>query len=390
LSRGRRDTPVAGPGEFTYVTARRRVVFAHGASRRLAEELERLGCERVLLVTTPGRLAGAPQVVDALGRVLAGIFDGARAHVPLPVLREALEQARRSDADACVALGGGSAIGVAKGIALEAGLPVVAVPTTFSGSEMTSVWGITDGDRKRTGRDPRVAARTVVYDPVLVESFRGRPGAASGMNAVAHCVEALYAVDGNPVSGLLAEEGIRILAGALSALGSGDEAAGSAAAQALLGAHLAGSALDMTSMGLHHKLCHVLGGMFALPHALVHAILLPYVTAFNAGAAPEAVGRVTRALEKALGRPAAPAEGVVAAAPRALFEFNRGIGIAATLGDLGLGDPEVGRVADAVARAAAEGAYRNPAPVTREGVHALLDAARRGDRPGPVLSPGAD
>jgi maleylacetate reductase len=198
-------------------------------------------------------------------------------------------------ADCCVAVGGGSTVGLAKAIALTSGLPILAVPTTYAGSEMTPIWGLTAGGAKQTGRDARVLPRTVIYDPELTLGLPPRVAGPSGMNALAHCVEALYAPDTSPIVQLMAEEGIRALAAALPAIRV-EPADLRARAGALYGAWLAGAALGTVSMGLHHKLCHTLGGSFGLPHAETHAVVLPYAAAYNRAAAPEAMSRAARAL----------------------------------------------------------------------------------------------
>lgn len=339
-----------------------RVVLRPGAAATVSGELSRLGAERALFVTTPGRAAMARGMAGALDRV-AGIFADARLHVPAATVDAATAEAVQIDADALVALGGGSAIGVAKAVALRTGLPILALPTTYAGSEMTSIWGTTAGDKKRTGRDDRVAPRVVVYDPLLALDLDPRTSAESGMNAIAHCVEALYAPNANPFASLIAEEGIRVMARSLRHI-LREPRDVEARTAALYAAHLAGRALDMTAMGLQHKVCHILGGMFGLPHALTHAIMLPHVVAFNAPAAPRAMAAITRALvEHAID--ASDAAG-------ALHALNQDLGIHATLGDLGLGDPEIERAAARLA----EAGVTHPRPVTFASAGRLLREAR--------------
>jgi maleylacetate reductase len=348
---------------FSYETHDVRVVFGPGALGALPDVLRRLGARHVLVVTTPGRAAERSTVTQALGDACAGVFDRAVAHVPMAVVQTALEVSSRCDADAVLAVGGGSAIGLAKAMALESAQPVIAVPTTYSGSEMTAIWGITDGGAKRTGRDRRAAPRAVLYEPALTVSLSPEVSAASGMNAIAHCVEALYAVDGNPVASLLAEAGLRTLARSLPDIVRHPTNL-AARGDALFGSHLAGRALDMTSMGLHHRLCHVLGGSFGLPHALTHAIVLPYVVAYNAPAATAAL----RVVADALGSPDAWT---------GLSALNRALGVTRTLADLGLRESDLDRAAELTT----QGAYPNPRSVTRAGVRALLAAAYAGEPP---------
>lgn len=349
---------------FLHETRELRVRFRDGAVRHLSEELERLGAARVLLVTTSRGAAEAAPLLGSLGDRWSGTYDGARVHVPREVVQAARRQVEQTAPEALLAWGGGSAVGLAKALALECDLPILAVPTTYSGSEMTSVWGVTDRGRKTTGREDRVAPRVILYDPRLTVNLPERTSAASGMNAVAHGVEALYARDASPLSSLLAREGIRRMAGALPTVVDrpGDL---SARGDALCGAHLCGWALDMASMGLHHKLCHVVGGTFDLPHALVHAVLLPYVTAFNAPAAPEGMLSVAEALG-------------ADSAPEGLLALNQRLGLPLALADLGVGRTDL----DLVVELAMRQSYPNPRPLERGGIRVLLGAAWIGDLSG--------
>jgi len=346
--------------DFVYQALPVRVAFGPGRSREVAAELDALGLRRVLVLSTPGHKDVAGEVSRALGGRSAGLHAEAAQHVPVDLARAAVAVARERGADGCVAVGGGSTIGLAKAIALETGLPIVAVPTTYAGSEMTPVWGLTEDGRKRTGRDPRVLPRAVVYDPDLTSGLPVPLSVTSGMNAMAHAVEALYAPDTSPIVGLMATECVRAMAGALprvAARPSDPEAR----SDALYAAWLGGSCLGATTMGLHHRLCHALGGTFGLPHAETHSIMLPYVLAFNAAAAPEAV----RSLGAALGTEA-PA--------RALREIGLLAGGPRSLGDLGLVPDDL----DAVAAQVAETPYANPRPAGRAEIRALLDDAWSG------------
>jgi alcohol dehydrogenase class IV len=259
-----------------------------------------------------------------------------------------------------------------KAVARRDGLPLVVVPTTYSGSEMTPVWGETSGGVKRTGHDPAVLPASVVYDPELTTSLPVATSVTSGMNAMAHAVEALYAPDASPIPSLLAEESVRALAEALPALAERPDDL-DARARALYGAWLAGSCLAVTTTGLHHKLAHVLGGSFdlphaethtvLLPHAETHTVLLPHVLTYNAPAAPEAVAALGRALHTD-----APA--------KALHALATGLGAPGSLTELGLSETDLDRAADL----AVASSYPNPRPVTRDGVRALLDTALEGVR----------
>jgi maleylacetate reductase len=345
---------------FTYVALPTRVVFGAGSAGQLATEVERLGARRVLLISTPGRAEMVKRL--SKGLALAGVFDQAVMHTPIEAVRQARELAASVRADCCVALGGGSTIGFGKAIALSSELPVVAVPTTYSGSEMTTIWGISEGGAKKTGRDPRVLPKAVIYDPELTLELPRAVSAASGMNAIAHCAEALYAHDGNPVISLMAEEGIRALAGALPPLIAqpGDLRFRT---EALYGSWLAGMTISTTSVALHHKLCHILGG-FGLPHAETHSIVLPHAVRYNQHAAPEAMARI----QNALSRPDAA---------KGLYDLETRLGLAMRLADLGMPEADIERAA----RLAVEAPYPNPRKVEYEPVLRLLRDAYEGRRP---------
>src|SRR5580698_5122285 len=225
---------------FTYDQPATRVVFGVGAFDRLADEVKRLGVSRALVLSTPEQLKDAEAAARRLGNLSVGIFDGAVMHVPIETARAARATAKELDADCCVAIGGGSTIGLGKAIALESGLPIIAIPTTYAGSEMTPIYGLTEDGVKKTGRDRKVLPKVVIYDPELTLSLPPKIAGPSGMNAIAHCVEGLYAMDGNPIFSLFAAEGIRALARSLP---RGVEAPGDlyARSDALYGAWLAGT-----------------------------------------------------------------------------------------------------------------------------------------------------
>ena len=342
--------------QFVTEWSRTRVVFGAGALERLGSELDALEFSRVLIVTTPGRASAVEAARREVGGRLAGVCDLAAMHVPVERVRLALDDVDRLSPDALVAVGGGSAIGLAKAIARERPLSIVAIPTTYAGSEMTSIWGVTDAQQKTTGRDPAVAARLVVYDPVLNLSLPASTSAASGMNAMAHAVEAIYAAYASPIAIACAREAIATLAHALPLVVSTPRDL-DARTEALRGAHAAAMALELAPMGLHHKICHVLGGL-GLPHAETHAALLPHVVAFNAPAAPEAMTRIAAALG-------------AADAAEGLRSLNRQLGLTMRLSALGLTEAS----ASAAAQTVASTSFRNPRAVTPEDVHALLTAA---------------
>ena len=345
---------------FVYSGLPSRVVFGAGAVAKLGEEVERLGAKRPLLLSTPGRAAMVAAV--AKGLRLAGVYDKVVMHTPLEAANQARKLAIELNADCCIAVGGGSTIGFGKAIALTSGLPVLAVPTTYSGSEMTTIWGISEKESKRTGRDPKVLPRTVIYDPELTLDLPPHVSAASGMNAIAHCVEALYAHDGNPIVSLMAEEGIRALSKALPIVVREPKNM-EARSEALYGAWLAGATISTTSVALHHKLCHVLGG-FGLPHAETHAIVLPHAVRYNYDAAHEAMARAERALGSA-------------PAPAAIYDLLTQLSLQTKLSDIGLKEADLERAA----RIAAEAPYPNPRKVEAGPVLALLREAYAGRRP---------
>jgi maleylacetate reductase len=284
-------------------------------------------------------------------------------HVPIETARAARETARRLQADCCVAIGGGSTIGLGKAIALESGLPIVAVPTTFAGSEMTPIYGLTEAGIKKTGRDRRVLPKTVIYDPALTLTLPARVAGPSGMNAIAHCVEGLYAPDGNPMISLFCAEGIRALARSLPLIVRQPENL-EARSDALYGAWLAGTVLGAVSIGIHHKLCHALGGTFNLPHAEVHTVVLPYAVDFNSAAAPEAMRIVAEALD-------------VKNAAQGLYDLAVKLGAPVALKDIGMPEDGIERAAEL----ATQNPYSNPRPVEYAGVLELLRKAQAGERP---------
>lgn len=349
---------------FIYSANPARVVFGAGSLAQLPREIERLGARRALVLATRGHEPAARRLAQTLGERAAGVYAGAVMHVPIEIAREARDTARRLGADCIVAIGGGSATGLAKAIALDSALPIVAIPTTYAGSEMTPIFGLTEAGVKRTGKDARVLPRTVIYDPQLTLSLPRELSVASGLNAIAHAAEGLYAEDGNPAVSLLAEEGVRALAGALPALDRDPHDIG-ARSQALYGAWLCGTVLGSVGMALHHKLCHTLGGSFELPHAEVHAVILPHAIAYNAPAIPAALARLGRALGSE--QPAA-----------ALYDLARAHRAPCSLRSLGLGENDLDRAADLAVR----NPYWNPRPLERAAIRALLQDAWEGRRPG--------
>lgn len=355
---------------FIYDIPASRVVFGSGKLANLEEEIDNLQASRVLVLCTPRQQAAAQAIADRLGRRAAGVFAQAVMHVPIETARAAREEAQRLGADCAIALGGGSTVGLGKAIALESGLSILAIPTTYAGSEMTPIYGITEAGLKKTGRDPRVLPKTVIYDPDLTLDLPAATSITSGMNAIAHAVEGLYARDRNPIIEMMAEEGIRALAKALPQINRSPHDA-AARNNALYGAWLCGTVLGNAGMALHHKLCHTLGGTFNLPHAEVHTVIIPHATAFNAGAAPQAMQRIARALG---------VEGSASAAG-ALFDLASHNGAPVALKDIGaITEADMARAADIAVQAP----YWNPRPIDagqRDHIHRLLLDAYHGRRP---------
>lgn len=350
--------------EFTFAAPASRVVFGAGALEKVPEEIERLGASRALLVASGSGRRAVETLTARLGDRCAGAFEAAVQHVPIETARAARAEAAERRADVLVAIGGGSAVGVAKAVALETGLPIVAVPTTYSGSEMTPIYGITSDGRKRTGRDARVQPRTVVYDPLLTLGLPPSVSGPSGMNGIAHAVEALYAAGANPITSLLAEEAIGTLARSLPVVVD-DPGDLEGRSDALYGACLAGYVLAIAGTAIHHRICHVLGGSYGLAHAETHAVVLPYVVAYNSAAAADAVARVGRTL----GGTSDPAG--------ALQDLGRRLRAPQSLAALGLSESSL----DEAARLSAESPPANPRPVDAASLRQLLDDAYHGRRP---------
>lgn len=340
-----------------------RVVFGVGALEQLEREIDALGAKRALVLSTPEQRASAEDIAQQLGKRAAGVFDRAVMHVPMETARAAREEARNRDADCAVAIGGGSTIGLGKAIALDSGLPILAIPTTYAGSEMTPIYGLTEAGVKKTGRDARVLPKTVIYDPRLTVTLPTKLSVTSAINAIAHAAEALYAPDANPIHSMLAEEGIRAIAQGLPRVVA-DPMNLDARSHCMYGAWLCGATLGAVGMSLHHKLCHTLGGTFNLPHAETHTIVLPHALAYNAPAAAEAMQRVARALGKNN-------------APAGLFDFARNLGAPTALKDIGM--PQDGL--DRAAELATTNAYANPRPLERAAIRQLLQNAWEGVRP---------
>ncbi|OXJ19733.1 maleylacetate reductase [Burkholderia sp. AU6039] len=349
---------------FIYQARPARVIFGAGSLEHLEREVLELGAQRAIVLCTPEQRDLAQRIVERLGARAAGLYDRATMHVPIEIARDAQTFARSCDADCAIAIGGGSTIGLGKAIALESSLPILAIPTTYAGSEMTPIYGLTEGGLKRTGSDARVLPKTVIYDPALTVTLPVELSVTSGLNAIAHAAEGLYANNANPVMSLVAEEGIRALARGLPGVRR-DPADLDARSDALYGAWLCGMVLGNVGMALHHKLCHTLGGSFNLPHAPTHTVVLPHALAYNAAHAPEAMQRIARAI------------GTNDAA-RGLYALALDNGAPVALKAIGMQEADLDRAADL----AAANPYWNPRPIERDGLRALLQDAFDGNLPG--------
>jgi alcohol dehydrogenase class IV len=348
---------------FEHETLGQRIRFASGgAAHAVGEEVTRLGASRVMVIAAPAETALAKQITGGLPVVL--VHDEVAMHVPVPVAERARAAAAEHDVDAIVSVGGGSTTGLAKAIALTAGVPIVAVPTTYAGSEATNVWGLTEGARKTTGVDPRVLPRAVVYDAALTLSLPVDLSVASGLNALAHCVDSMWAPRTDPIDAALAAEGIRALASGLPQVVHDPEGLPGREA-ALYGSYLSAVAFASAGSGLHHKICHVLGGMYGLPHAPTHAVVLPYVLALNGPAAPAAADRIARAFGSDT-------------AIEGLQALRRRLDAPRALRDYGLHEAQIPAAVEAILPVVPD---TNPAAVTTNDLQRLLHDAWEGADP---------
>src|SRR5579863_7695479 len=348
---------------FVHDTLPQRVCFGSGeAAANLGNEIGNLGASRVMLIAAPAESDLADTIATDLPVALR--HDDVVMHVPVEVAGRAREAAAAYGVDALVSVGGGSTTGLAKAIALTAGLPIVAVPTTYSGSEATPVWGLTEGARKTTGVDLRVLPKVIVYDAALTTSLPVELSVASGLNALAHCVDAMWGPNADPIDRALAAEGIRSLRAALPAVAA-DPAGLDGRERALYAAYLSAVAFASAGSGLHHKICHVLGGAYDLPHAQTHAVVLPYVLAFNGPTAPDAERRIAAAFgsDRAID---------------GLEDLRRELDAPRALRDYGFTEDAIPAAAEAILPAVPES---NPRPVTVADLERLLRAAWSGADP---------
>ncbi|MDE1996496.1 MAG: maleylacetate reductase [Rhizobiaceae bacterium] len=348
--------------DFIYSGSPAHIVFGDGKSALAGEWIEKLGCKRALVLSTPQQKADAEALAVRLGSLAAGVFAGAVMHTPVEVTERAMQVVREIEADCVVSLGGGSTTGLGKAIAYRNDLPQVVIPTTYAGSEVTPILGQTDGGRKTTVRHERILPEVVIYDPTLTLGLPVGMSVTSGLNAMAHAVEGLYARDRNPISTLMALEGLRAFKTSLPEIVKSPRDA-RARSEALYGAWLCGSVLGTVGMALHHKICHTLGGTFDTPHAETHAIMLPHTAAYNALAETELLAPVAQMFGGSVGN--------------GLWNFAKEIGAPMALKDLGLSEVDLDRAADI----AVENPYWNPRPIDRASIRKLLQDAWEGRPP---------
>ncbi|MEN5107279.1 maleylacetate reductase [Pseudomonas sp. TWI672] len=348
---------------FIYNALPSRVIFGFGTLTQVADEIRALGCSRALVLTTPFQRESGEALVAQLGDLTVGLYDNATMHTPVEVTRDALGVVESTKADCVVALGGGSTIGLGKAIALNTDLPQIVIPTTYAGSEATPIIGQTENGLKSTQRTLKVLPEVIIYDVDLTLTLPAQMTVTSGMNAIAHAVEALYSKDSNPLISMLAEQGIAAIARAIPRIHLNAEDK-DARSDALFGAWACGVCLGAVGMSIHHKLCHTLGGSFDLPHADTHTVVLPHAAAYNADATPEVMARIAGAL------------GVDNAA-QGLFDLAAKHGAATRLADIGMEESDLSRAVEI----ACSSPYWNPRPIEPEAIRELLQNAFSGKRP---------
>ena len=347
---------------FTYQSAPSRVIFGTGSVGGLAAEIEALGCKKVLVLSTPFQKSDAEKLAQDIGQLVAGVYSDAQMHTPVNITASALAAYAAAGADGIVSIGGGSTIGLGKALSWRNKAPHLVVATTYAGSEMTDILGQTEDGVKTTVRDPAIRPETIIYDASLTLGLPVAMSVSSGLNAIAHAVEGLYAQDRNPVTSLMAVEAIRSLKDALPRIVKVPQDV-AARSDALYGSWLCGVVLGSVGMSLHHKLCHTLGGTFDLPHAETHAILLPHTAAFNAVAAQDALAPAADLFGGDLGG--------------GLYDLATDLGAPLALRDLGVTEADLQKATDL----AVKNAYWNPRNIERDGILNLLLDALDGKRP---------
>lgn len=349
---------------FTYIAHPARITFGQGSLSRAAEEAAALGMTSIVVITTPEQAGDGARLLDRLGPLGLLHLPVARMHTPVEVTTEAMRRCRAAGVNGIVSLGGGSTIGLGKALSFRLGLPHLAIPSTYAGSEVTPVLGETENGTKTTLSDPVLRPDAVLYDPTLTATLPFAMKVTSGFNAIAHAVEATYSPDRNPVIDLMAAEGIRAITSGLSDLWTRPDGEGDAQDRLLYGAWLCGTCLGAVGMSLHHKLCHAIGGRFALNHAAMHTAILPHAAGFCLAAAPGAQALLCRALDTDW-----PAQ--------RLFALARDFGAEMSLARLGMPEDSAEEIANCVLSAP----YHAPRAITREALIPLLESAMAGAPP---------
>jgi alcohol dehydrogenase class IV len=348
---------------FEYNSNPGRIIFGSGTINKLPEELSKIEASNPLLLSTPQQISHAEDIGKMLGGKFAGLFSEATMHTPTDVTVRAVQLARSLKADSVISIGGGSTIGLGKAISYRTGLHHIAIPTTYAGSEVTPILGETADGRKETRSDPTILPGTVIYDVDLTLTLPISLTTTSGVNAIAHAVEALYARNGNPIINLLAQEGTRALASSLPQLVN-NALSKESRSLALYGAWLCGTCLGNVGMSLHHKLCHVLGGSFNLPHAETHTVILPHALAFNAPKVPDALNRLAEVLPDSNGD-----------AIKGLNALQVKLNCERALKAFGMKEEDIDRAADI----AVSKPYWNPREVERPALRELIRRAWAGE-----------
>jgi alcohol dehydrogenase class IV len=351
---------------FEYNVNASRVVFGSGSIAKLPAEIRKLNCSAPLLLLTPRQSTQSdkfrPILEDGSIR-LAGVFPNATMHTPTHITDQAVQMLKDTSADCVISVGGGSVVGLGKAVSIRTGVPHLAIPTTYSGSEMTPILGETHEGRKTTRSDKGILPATVIYDVDLTMSLPPPTCVVSGVNAIAHAMEALYATNTNPIISLLACDGVKALAESLPQIVS-EPPSRSARERALYGAWLCGTCLGSTSMAIHHKLCHTLGGSFGLKHAETHTIVLPHALSYNAPAIPELMAKLATLFPDSQGD-----------ALRGLDSLLGKLNAPRALKDLGMGEEDIDKAADI----AMSNKYPNPRDLERESVRELIRRAWSGE-----------
>lgn len=348
---------------FDYQALPWNIIFGIGSLQRLPQELQKLGYCRALVLSTPNQTAQGQEVLQLLGDLSIGLYDQAVMHVPIDTVEQAMLLAQQKNADCTVSIGGGSTTGLGKALALKLGLANIVIPTSYAGSEMTNIWGITENNRKVTGRDESVVPNLTIYDPELTRSLPAKFAGPSGLNAMAQAVVNVASGKVNPIVQVMALEAVRALSSSLPLL-IDDPSNMQAHSEALYGACLAGGSLGTGTTSLHHRLCHTFGGTFNTPHAETHTILLPHCVAYNTGA----TARDTAKLAEALG---------VENAAQGIYQLAKTLGAPTSLKAIGIKEADL----DLATTIALDTPVNNPEPVSADRLRALLQRAWSGEKP---------